>query len=76
MDFGTRRRRYAGLEEGQEQPEFIEIDDKPWYRRRSIQALLVAAAIALVIGVILAIALPGTALPPRRALLFCLFNLI
>jgi hypothetical protein len=65
MDFGTKRRGYAGLEEGQEQTEFVEINDKPWYRRRSIQALLVMVAIALVIGVILAIALPGTTL--RRA---------
>jgi hypothetical protein len=61
----TRRRRYAGLgdEEGAG-PDFVEFEDvKPWYRRRPIQALMVFAAIALVLGIVLAIAIPGTPSP-------------
>lgn len=56
----ARRRRYAGLdEEGGSETDFVEIEDAlPWYKRRFIQAVMIVAAIALVVGIILAIAIP------------------
>lgn len=72
MDFLTRRKGYAGLEEGRG-PEFREVEEKPWYRRRGILAILVIVAIALVAAVILAIALPGSR-PKQELSLILLMN--